>query len=221
MSEADLAFRKDLPTVALLQVCKTIETEAAAVLYGQNVWRVTSKVRSRVDSPLEEDLENSVWVRRANMFRNVILVFDQQDVDREELYDEATWFHRVHSEFEADGRSPCPISRREFMHSQGVVIMETSWGRKFVLAEEMTHLASIIFDFSRLFCSLGCCRKEPFRKLLGSFLDTFDGAEGFVDRGLKVQMKGIRVEEWDEVLQGMGLSQTVGGRFTIIHTESL
>lgn len=219
LSKADLAFRKDLPAVALLQVCKTIEAEAAAVLYGQNVWRITSKVIYRVD-PWYEELEDSVWVRRAIIFKHVVLVFDQQDVDREELYESTTFFNRVHSDIEADGHIPGHGDRLGFMHFRGEVITEDSWERKFNLAQEMKNLASIIFDFSRLFCSVGCCRRQPLLNLLGNLLDTFGGAQKLVDTGLKVQMKGIREEEWNEVLREIKWSQTVVERFTIIHTDS-
>ena len=218
LSKADLEFRKDLPTVALLQVCKIIETEAAEVLYGDNTWRVTSKDGS-LDSSLLAKREINVWNRRPSIFKHIVLVFDQQDVDREELDKRTLQFHESGPDFKAYGEVSSLDNRSRFMHTQARSIMRHSWGQRFMMIYDMTHLASITFDLSRLFCHAGCCRKEPLVYLINEFLFTFYKFQRFVDPSLKVQLRGIRDEEWNEVLPIFVISPELAEQFTILHTE--
>ena len=223
LSKADLAFRKDLPTVALLQVCKKIETEAAAVLYGQNVWRITSKSCPGVISSAGKT-RSSIWERRASMFRNVVIVFDQQDVDRDELYKRTLELHKSYSDFEVNGHNLLQnltgFRRSSQMHTQGDLIMAQSWDRRFYLAYGMGYLTLITFDLSRLFCPMGCCRKETILSMFDDFLYAFDDIWAAINTDLKYRVKGIRVEELDEVLRDLDLPKILAERFTMIQSDS-
>ena len=88
-----------------------------------------------------------------------------------------------------------------------------------MMAYDMTHLASITFDLSRLFCPVGCCRKQPLANLIAESLYASNEFQKFVDPGLKVQMKGIRDEEWNDVRRELIISQKLAERFTILRTE--
>ena len=157
------------------------------------------------------------------MFRNVVIVFHQQDIYREELYQRTLQIHRSHSDFENDGHNlPHFLSglrRTSSMHTHGNLIMSESWERQFELAHGMVNLASITFDLSKFFCPTGCCRKETMLSMFNHFLYEFD-TQAAIKSDLKYRAKGIRPEEWEEVLRELDSPKIIAERFKMIQSDS-
>ena len=201
----ELAFRRDLPTVSLLLVNKTIEAEAAAILYGKNIWRVTANVT--YNSPLAYTSaappSSQLWKRRGPLFRNVILVFDQRDVCSNEILTDtlATIYYR---------RFQHPDERRNQMHDQIESNMKFNWSLKFGFVCNMTNLRSLTLDVKWAFCHMGCCRTEALQWMLVIFRSRLSLSEHymhmkpFLDQTLRVAVQGIWKDAEKEVFQGLG-----------------
>lgn len=185
LSRADLAVRKEMPTVALLVVNKTIEVEAAEILFGNNVWRITTE--KVIQFPFHTYF-NSLWARRANLFRKIAIVFDKNDFESKRWYEHVPHFRHQ----DEDGPSEAIISR---MHLQAERAMMDSWYHRFDLVWEMPNLVSAVFNVDRLYCPTCCCRRRLLRVFLEILRDECDAnlvdnmnrawvAEGLTVRGV-------------------------------------
>ena len=159
------AERNDLPTVALLRVDKTIGAEAAEVFYRKNVWRVTAHV-SYIRNPLRDRYNEAsvrtLWHRRATLFKHIVLVLDQRDMCMD-AYHDATFIHDYRK------TSYTVEQHREHLHAEAEQIMKESWRDKFGYICYMENLASMTLDVNRLFCHMGCCRKQILECFLAEF----------------------------------------------------
>lgn len=152
----DLAFRYHMPTITLLGVSKLVEAEAVEVLYGKNVWRVTSEAPYLTNQP---DCPDQWWARRAQLFKHVVMVFDQRDVEhggyRLKVYHEQ--LIRVNSQQGSlDERTEAIETMDEIAKSN----MEETWAMKLEQVRRMSNLISIKMDVERLYCWTGCCRRR-------------------------------------------------------------
>ena len=202
----DSAFRKDLPTVALLLVNKTIEAEAAAIPYGKNVWRVSVNITylTPVLSPPIPGPLSYLWKHRGNLFKNVIVVFDQRDAYSMEVITDTliTNFNQ---------RLQTPEQRRNKMHDQIKSNVRFYWGLKFDFVSHMTSIRSLTLDVKLAFCHMGCCRTEALQWMLDVFSARFNLGDHhtylrqLLDAGLQITVKGIWKDAEKDVFQGLGL----------------
>ena len=153
LSASDLAHRRTMPTAALLAVNRTIESEAAGILYGKNVWRITSKSEF-----LSGSNDGTLWIRRAPLFRNVALDFDRRGLDGPE------WYEVVRS-YENEEIPPDELIR--ILHNTAKDVMEEEWQSRLDLILEMLNLVSIVLNVDRLYCPTGCCRRVMLESVLG------------------------------------------------------
>lgn len=154
LSPADLAFRKQMPTVALLAVNKTIEFEAAAILYGKNVWRITAKPAF---IPYQND--DSLWFRRAQLFKSIVIVFDRNDFESTE------WFETVRRREHQNADRPSKTDVFN-MHNAAENILWQTWQSKLGFMWAVSDFASAVFDVNRLNCPTYYYRRRMLRLLL-------------------------------------------------------
>lgn len=157
LDAVDLGFRKNMAAVALLCVCKIVESEAAEVLYGKNTWRITTKFPSK----------KSIWRRRARLFKHVVMTFSQRDVDPESLFIRSQ--EGQDSYDDTDSETDEPARQRdsmESMHDNVEYIMFQSWYTRINCMYRMPSLISVKLDVSRLYCYAGCCRRSTLKSLL-------------------------------------------------------
>ena len=204
----DLAFRSNLPTVAPLAVNKQIGAEAASTLYGKNIWRVTSTAPGILSSSKtwlnfgwSRHGSRTLWAQRANLFRRILVVFDQRDLDPDTLI-ETTRLNN-HPVQTSD-----PDARMKTMHDEVVGIMSRSWDLKFDATYEMGGLVEVRYDVERLYCAIGCCREEMLFKLFGEFGNQRD--DGDLDGGglkldFRLVVKGLKGQEERDLPAGLGV----------------
>ena len=187
----DLAFRNSMPTVALLGVSKLVGAEAAEVLYGNNTWRIASE-------------DNDVWIGGAELFRHIVLVFDQRDIEPIRFQQQLTSEHRVFKV--ASENSPALNERRQIsLHDFVDSCMEETWLSKFEVLSEMSNLATVKIDVCRLFCWSGCCRGG----VLNGLLETFRRTQQHQKRNQESQypnfyLQGIFNQKEEDIVRGYG-----------------
>ena len=202
----DLAFRKDLPTVALLLVNRTIEAEAAAIFYGKNVWRVSVNKTCILPLPSHPAAgpPSNLWQRRGSLFKNVILVFDQRDVCSDEVMSD-TWL----THYNTGAQLMTPEQRRNAMHDEIESNVRFYWSLKFDSVYHMTNIRSLTLDVKRAFCHMGCCRTEALQWMLETFSlryflhDHPTYLQQLLDAGLRVTVNGLWKDS-EEAFQRLG-----------------
>ena len=146
------------PCVALLGVNSTIRHEAASILFGKNVWRLSS----RFD---EQDARYRWWETYAKYFRHVVARFDACDHDSAELLDiDVEEMDGVVED--SDHFNPMGTSN---VHQKQMNLLRDGFLVRKHLLQQM-NLKSLSLDFSALYCPIGCCRREA----LQSCLETLD-----------------------------------------------
>ncbi len=145
------------PCVALLGVNSTIRDEAASILFGKNVWRLSS-------TSYVQDDRYRLWETYAKHFRHVVTRFDAQDIDGTRLLDiSMSEMDRVEEEpqdsdhFEQTGSAN--------IHPERLDLLKDGFIAKRDILRQM-NLRSLSVDFSNLFCSHGCCRQETIQSCL-------------------------------------------------------
>ena len=200
----DLAFRKDLPSVALLRVNKSIEAETAPILYGKNVWRVSVKVTyfTPPSYPPTAGPISSLWEHRGPLFRKVILVFDQRDVNFHEVMND-TLVTTYYSQFSTSEQ------RRNRMHLNIKSNVKFYWGVKFDFVYHMTNIRSLTLDVEHAFCHVGCCRTKALQWMLDMFRSRFYPGDDhtylqqLLDQGLRITVEGFWKNTEKEIFQGL------------------
>ena len=145
------------PSVALLRVNHKIRTEALAVIFGKNTWRLPS-------IPLP-------WVNCHNIFKawylkdilSVTVVFDQHDLPS---WLKSNISRRIHSqELDIYDRSGTPLygtptTRSADIHARYLSEIADEWRKKGDLLSRHTNVQSIVVDLGNLACPSGCCRLQ-------------------------------------------------------------
>ena len=166
LNAEEMAFRKNIPTIGLLGVSKLVEAEAAEILYGRNTWRITCNVKGVARNRVWED---TIFLRRAFLFRRVIIVFSQGDVDPYEyrcLTEVSYEEHRTEYRTDEDEFKEEDEDLRESLHYSSIIIMSNSWRSRCRALFTMSNLVSIRLDVYWLYCHTGCCRWTLLEKLL-------------------------------------------------------
>lgn len=142
------------PCAALLGVNSTIRDEAASILFGKNVWRLSS------NKYVQED-RCRLWETYAKYFRHVITKFDARDIDETQLLDiSMSEMDRIDGDtghFDQAGTAN--------IHQEQLSLLEDSFIKKRDVLQRM-HLKSLSLDFSKLYCPIGCCRREALQSCL-------------------------------------------------------
>lgn len=140
------AYAADWPTVALLGVNKTVQHDAAKILFGKNTWHLSFIGYF----PNEE--ESQFWCRYAKFFRHVSTRFSMNDLLPRDLVHLTRSLHSAHS---------CDEERslKDRLHDDRVDMLADTFAWKQRLLLEM-DLASLVFDVENLFCPDGCCRSD-------------------------------------------------------------
>ena len=142
------------PCVALLGVNSTIRDEAASILFGKNVWRISSK------SYVQED-KAGLWETYAKYFRYVVTRFDACDVDEAQLLDismeEIDRVEEDFGHFDQTGTAHTHLKQLSLL-KDGVIAKRN-------ILHQM-NLKSLSFDFWNTFCPIGCCRREALQSCL-------------------------------------------------------
>ena len=134
------------PAVALLRVNRQVGQEAAAVLYGSNIWRIPNHCRL-----IKEDRPPTVYERYGPFFRQVTIRLDNRDMDSKPTEKQfSRHIPRRPSKFDRDMARFHDNCRRNMYQD----IEE----RASLLHNYMHKLQSILVAVDNLRCSEGCCR---------------------------------------------------------------
>ncbi|KAL8786617.1 MAG: hypothetical protein Q9195_008139 [Heterodermia aff. obscurata] len=176
-------------TVGLLAVDKTVRSEAAAIFYGKNIWRITvleSYLAIDPDSDLDMDphidsdidVDNSpssntdrnsrlIWNIHKALFRRVLIRADRYDTVGFDRPNIGSSRMRVnHKKSLAERMNNAHLDNFELMHD--------CFDSQFRIVWDMPNLVSVTFDVSSLLCLNGCCRLEALRELFVFFTECWD-----------------------------------------------
>ena len=169
--------------IGLLAVDKVIGSEAAAIFYGKNMWRITIQESYLVDvlaaSPTsttaEElgpifDIRNTIWDIHRTLFRRVLIRTDRYDT----VGINYTSAGIARSPASRANSQSSPTERMEAAHSYNFDLLHECWASLFSTVLDMPNLVSITFDVSHLLCLNGCCRLEMLRELFVTFNDCWE-----------------------------------------------
>lgn len=175
----DALQAQNKPCVALLGVNSTIRDEAASILFGKNVWRL-SLTFDRVD-------RCRWWETYAKYFHHVVARFDASHHDSAELLDidmeEMDCVVEDSDHFDQTGTPN--------IHQKQLNLLKHGFLVKRRLLQRM-NLKTLVLDFSELYCPHWCCSREA----LQSCLETLDWTRLWVEleqeRGSDIETK-VRV----------------------------
>lgn len=167
-------YTGDKPMVALLAVDKAIRQEAASILYGKNLWRITSKADdlakpsyTLISIALSGGCEpKTIWTVHARRFRRVIIYAHRLDVNDLDL-----------DVLSSIARSTAAMDLHQRMaraHKRNFNRMLGSWSTKFSLVLDMPKLISVTFNVDKLYCLNGCCRVRILREFFLHFSDCWE-----------------------------------------------
>ena len=176
-----ITYALDWPSVALLGVSKRIQEEAAVVLFGMNVWRL-SIVEHR---GMWE--EKYLWYHYAQHFRHITTHMSMNNAGNrlQITKDTRATGKKENWSFDKMQRS---------IHETGCQYMyDTFEWRREILIE--MRLKSLVFSVENLFCPSGCCRGD----MIYSFCEGM-GDEGpwhrlEIDKRVAELFKLVSVEE--------------------------
>ncbi|KAF6219643.1 hypothetical protein HO133_004112 [Letharia lupina] len=141
---------EDKPCVALLGVNSAIRDEAACILFGENVWRLSPR-------PYAQDDKYRLWETYARYFRQVVTSFDARDIDETQLLDISMQsMERVDEDEDLDHFDQAGTAN---IHQEQLSLMKDPFIAKRNILRQM-DLKSLSFDFANLFCPSWCCRRE-------------------------------------------------------------
>ena len=145
---------KHQPCVALLGVNSMIRDEAASILFGKNVWRLSSRSYGHDDS-------YCLWTTYASYFRHIVTKFDYRNFDEVQLLD-ITMMEIDCVEEDSDHFDPAGTAN---IHQGQLSLLRDNIAVKRDILIKM-NLQSLSFDFPNLFCSSGCCRRDAIQSCL-------------------------------------------------------
>ena len=150
---------EDKPEFALLSTNSVVGAEAAEVLYGMNLWRLS----------ISDDCEfkpDVVWHKRSKLFRRIVSSFDFSDLDLDRLrWISEDWFVPSSTDYRDDSRDLSNIARGWHVHEDRLMQLTMTWDWKKEILEKV-DLESLTFDLTNCFCPSGCCRTEVVERLL-------------------------------------------------------
>ena len=154
--------------IGLLAANKAIRSEAAAIFYGKNIWRITTRKiyveYHIINAPGSTDDEDftPIWTIHAALFRRVLVRADRYDTVG---YDSP---NPVYLNSRANSKIPL-TKRMKSAHADNFDLMQFYWGTLFSIVLEMPYLISVTFDVDSLLCLNGCCRLQLLRNFFVFF----------------------------------------------------
>ena len=142
------------PCVALLGVNSTVRDEAATVLFGKNLWRLSSMSYVQDDRYL-------LWKTFASYFQHIVVDFDARDMDETKLLDiqmKKTARDEEESQ-DAEDSDHCDLTASVEIHQEEVNLLKEDFMARWAILQQM-KLKSLSLDFAQMFCSHGCCGHE-------------------------------------------------------------
>ena len=147
------------PCVALLGVNSTIREEAATILFGKNVWRLSSMSYVQDDRYL-------LWKTCASYFQHIVVRFDARDMDETKLLDiKMGKTAREEDSEDAEDSDHFDLTGAVEIHQEEVNLLRDDFIARWHILQQMT-LKSLSLDFSRLYCSHNCCGHEALQSCL-------------------------------------------------------
>lgn len=141
-----ITYAPDWPSVALLGVSKRIQEEAANILFGKNVWRL-----SYIEQWVSEE-DRPLWFRYERYFRHITTHLSMNDAgNMVEVVKEMRAMAK-NQNWSAD-------ELRNKIHLECIEILEMDFEEKYWLLIKM-NLKSVVFNVENLFCPHGCCRED-------------------------------------------------------------
>lgn len=163
----DTKYSQELSSVVLLGVNKKIKCEAASILFGRNVWRLSYHG--------EGDLAGELFLYYQRDMRHVACKFDIRDVSTKELMriSQRHMLKASNHEATSGSRIYCPTDAdlKAIIHNERLKRMTSSWTRRCRTMAGMS-LESVVFDIGNLYCPSGCCREEVIEQF-SSFMAMF------------------------------------------------
>lgn len=141
-----IRYATDWPSVALLGVNKHIQEEAANVLFGMNVWRLTYVERWEMAEEMD------LWYRYKNHFRHISTHMSLNDTV------DLLWaIERIRATRKLGGLSRTQM--KDAIHEMNLDCLARAFEWKHELLALM-NLKSLVFNVENLLCPHGCCRKR-------------------------------------------------------------
>lgn len=148
--KSPVKYSRQWPSVALLGVNKAIQDEAATILFGKNVWRLSGLA-------LESRSMSDLWENYRKYFLHVTTSFDMRDITPPQLM----YITNVVSKWRIEKGKNIEVSDSGdtglSTHNCRIKAMRANWNVKRSFLEGM-QLKSLVFDIRNLFCPSGCCR---------------------------------------------------------------
>ena len=130
------------PCVALLGVNSMIREEAARILFGKNVWRLSSRTYTKDD-------RYRLWETFATYFRHIVTTFDTRDADETRVLDllMAGWDRDEEDSGDSDHFDQAGSAA---FHANQLSCLRDDFVTKRKVLQHM-NLKTLSFDFSQLF----------------------------------------------------------------------
>ena len=183
LQKLDATYSHPNQCITLLGVNRTINQEAAEIIFAKSVWRFSM--------PSQEHLgpfEKQFWQRYTPFFRRVMTTFSMTDVPNTErlrqglTYSAPQWAHLTREE------------RRAAIHDSLYSQQIQPWVSKLTVIAQM-DLRALLIDLRELMCPQGCCRMDT---LLGLLYQCFASTEVELkirNQHLRVQKNGLFAQE--------------------------
>ena len=175
------------PCVALLGVNSTIREEAATVLFGKNVWRLSSMSYVQDDRYL-------LWKTFASYFRHIVVKFDARDVDAAMLLD-ITMRKDARKEEDSEGAED---SDHFDLPEAGEIDQEVNLLKDEFIARwdilQQMKLKSLSIDFSLWYCPLGCWGDHEALQVCFAWLASF-GPKYRLEQVDEIKVVGLKDEK--------------------------
>ena len=175
------------PCVALLGVNSKVREEAATVLFGKNVWRLSSMSYVQDDRYL-------LWKTFASYFQHIAVRFDSRDMDDTKLLDirmRKTARDEEVSE-DAEDSDHFDLTGSVEIHQEEINLLKDDFMARWIILRQM-KLKTLSLDFSRLFCSHGCCGHEALQSCF-AWLASF-GPRYRLEQVDEIKVVGLKYEE--------------------------
>ena len=148
---AGITYATDWPSVALLAVSKEVREEAAKLLFGLNVWRL-----SYVE-PWTERNEDAIWRTYQSYFRHISTHMSMNDTTNMLHIIKQTRADRTLGNWSR-------IQLKNASHEKRLAHLAHGFEWKHEILAFM-NLKSMVFNVENLLCPHGCCRRRVLHSL--------------------------------------------------------
>ena len=111
------------PSLSLLRVNKMVRAEAIQILYGKNTWRIGPLAPETYPPFDSSDPNRHLWSTYQDIFRHVVIYFNQFDINPESAYKYALLKKE-------EDPNTTPTLRRDMFHNMNRTLMTVTWLKK-------------------------------------------------------------------------------------------